>query len=592
MWIVFAGTLAVAALVSQRRLEGRQMQMGGPERYESLSFRFPQDWQKSPAPNVIARAVEPSGIGRAAARVISVRLVKLQRNMSTEEFLVRSGLPTTLERATFDDLAAGQTKPRQIMMGGHPGMLTGGMTITQKNTTEGIVDLPVRAYFAATVLPTRVGILVTLESQGPRQVDDVDILTQVATSMELTDRQAAPQPTVVGSILLPDGLRVTVPDGYVPIPETDPNRTIRTLRSQSATAATLIDLIQCEVTGADNEADRIGLAELHYAAFHNGKLVESPATASGAQVWAIHPSDQVRGNYPVRAYLAVAPSGSALLAIFRGNNENAFNGAWETIAKSLSFPQPADRGGLIASGERNVTAMREAGLVNVITPAVRWSLWLQEDAMIGWSVESVSMNTADAWTGTKRYAFRDGPLVGRFIDSWKDNATMTSYTRTTMRDNENDDDETAVQKQFIRMMSSGKIQTETTLTSSLHTSFERVIPKNFIPGPWLALAMGKLKHEPMIVRTDCFPGFEPAQKGGLMTLLIEPSEEFPRPAEDGSGPLRCLTVKVNGSGEISRWYFTADNSLYRADFINGIHRKPSDEKYINYVFGDDTSMRP
>lgn len=598
MWFVLAGTLGLAALYANRQSPGVRMPLGEARSFESLTFRLPAGWDKTSDPKddptVIARATEPGG--GLDKRTVSVRVVRLSKMMSPIEFLARNGLPTDLAPADYQDLIdPNRQNARSVMMAGQPGVITGGTAAVRGTAPDGEqIDVPHRTYFAVAVLPSRVAILLTLEGVGPAETDDVDILAHLATSMELKDNGGGTggHGITSSSVQLPGGLIVPVPSGFGVVKDEDPNRTMRTLASLNTNAATIVDLIQCNMTGADTDVDRVGMAELHEWAFHGGSLVALPGGNNGMQQWEIRPATEILTPYLLRGYLTVDRSGNALLAIFRGDARRnvSFNEPWQAIASGLVFDKPADLAPLIKNGERAVAKMREVGLEKLVGTGERWWLWFRDgqDPLMGWSMDSVS-TTGGNWTGVKRSVWRDNRTPRRFRDRWEDDAAMRSYSRNSNREPMAGD--TVVQSQYARI-NGKKLAIDSTAARNLRTQDARVTPTNFIPGPWLALALGQLGDEPIVVRTDCFPGFEPALKGGLMTLLIEPSDEFQRPAEDGSGPMRCLTVKVNGSGEISRWYFTPDKQVAQVDFIGGLHRKPSDEKYINYTFGDDVGLRP
>jgi hypothetical protein len=114
----------------------------------------------------------------------------------------------------------------------------------------------------------------------------------------------------------------------------------------------------------------------------------------------------------------------------------------------------------------------------------------------------------------------------------------------------------------------------------------------FVPGGWLSLLIGELTRQPMILRTESFVGHEGAAPPEPLTLIVmHNAEATTRSAVDGT-PLRCVTVQVNGSGEVSRWFFREDGRTERIEFAAGLRRLPSDPKTVKFTFEDDQGMLP
>jgi hypothetical protein len=91
----------------------------------------------------------------------------------------------------------------------------------------------------------------------------------------------------------------------------------------------------------------------------------------------------------------------------------------------------------------------------------------------------------------------------------------------------------------------------------------------------------------MILVSDAFLGRDPIGAPRPMLLLVQPVTEQPAPAEPDGTPLRCLSIRVNGSGEASRWYLRANGDVHHVTFARGIQRTPSDDKTVWFTFGTD-----
>ena len=76
----------------------------------------------------------------------------------------------------------------------------------------------------------------------------------------------------------------------------------------------------------------------------------------------------------------------------------------------------------------------------------------------------------------------------------------------------------------------------------------------------------------MIVRSESFLGYEEHASRDLLTVIIEPEADPARTSEGAAAKRRCVTVQVNGSGQLSRWYFQADGTLENIDLADGLRR--------------------
>jgi hypothetical protein len=98
----------------------------------------------------------------------------------------------------------------------------------------------------------------------------------------------------------------------------------------------------------------------------------------------------------------------------------------------------------------------------------------------------------------------------------------------------------------------------------------------------------------VLLRTDAVPGYEDVAPAGLLSVIVELTEDdaFVRPAEDGSGPMRCLSVRVNGTGDVMRWYFAKDGQPQAIDLSRGRHRQPAKYEEVDVAFGNDARLQP
>jgi hypothetical protein len=117
-------------------------------------------------------------------------------------------------------------------------------------------------------------------------------------------------------------------------------------------------------------------------------------------------------------------------------------------------------------------------------------------------------------------------------------------------------------------------------------------PPQFVPGALLPMLLNKLGDKPMLIRTDSFPGFETVGAPEPLMLRIQPGASTSEKTHDETTLMRCLTVEVNGSGQISRWYFGGDGELDRVELPGGVQGVPSNEERLKFDFGKDGQMAP
>ena len=56
--------------------------------------------------------------------------------------------------------------------------------------------------------------------------------------------------------------------------------------------------------------------------------------------------------------------------------------------------------------------------------------------------------------------------------------------------------------------------------------------------------------------------------------------------------MRCVSAQVNGSGQLSRWFFRQSGELECVEFPGGVQRVPADQNTIGFDFGKGGPMAP
>jgi hypothetical protein len=106
----------------------------------------------------------------------------------------------------------------------------------------------------------------------------------------------------------------------------------------------------------------------------------------------------------------------------------------------------------------------------------------------------------------------------------------------------------------------------------------RVPPNQWVPGCWLPLLLGQLADKPMILRTESFVGCDGAPLPGLLTLLVSRGSGGPVKPDEMGEPMDCVVVNVNGTGQLSRWYYSKDGTLRYIDFADGLRARQASRR--------------
>ncbi len=93
----------------------------------------------------------------------------------------------------------------------------------------------------------------------------------------------------------------------------------------------------------------------------------------------------------------------------------------------------------------------------------------------------------------------------------------------------------------------------------------------YIPGGLLPLVIGNLPFESMVLQTESIFGPHNSASPALLTLLLEPAFDAPRYEAGEDEPMRCWTVRINGSSAASRWYIDSQGRLQSISFGGGIN---------------------
>ncbi|HYE21680.1 MAG TPA: hypothetical protein VEA69_24755 [Tepidisphaeraceae bacterium] len=107
------------------------------------------------------------------------------------------------------------------------------------------------------------------------------------------------------------------------------------------------------------------------------------------------------------------------------------------------------------------------------------------------------------------------------------------------------------------------------------------VPPQFVPGAVLPLVIRELAERPCLVKTESFVGPQPVAGPGLLTVFVTRLTDAPLRRDERGVTMDCVTVSVNGTGVVSRWYYGLDDegriALRFIDFagdLKGVTRAP------------------
>jgi len=161
----------------------------------------------------------------------------------------------------------------------------------------------------------------------------------------------------------------------------------------------------------------------------------------------------------------------------------------------------------------------------------------------------------------------------RFEQTWSAAADLSTYQVTTSREVTRGTSARSRTRFEQRVnVDRGRM----TIAVDVGTSLPDVAaPPQYVPGAIVPLVMRELAERPALIRTESFTGIETVAPGGLLTLFVTRLADAPQRLDDAGEPMECVTVGVNGTGVVSRWYYTAGDEpgsreLRFIDFAGGL----------------------
>ena len=605
LWGVLAATVALAALLDNKQAWLRSAELTRPITSGTMTFRLPASWKVSETSGAtVALATEPPGASNAPGRMISIVRIATGRDMRPLEFLDWARLIDYAQQAAIDNPPGGSDEPQPTICGwpaeryqftsassNGPGMGAGLQDDTEPRTVV-----------TCCVLPGGDAVAVQMDLFTEPTPEDYDLINGVAGSIAIKGVPAAPAGG--GVVNLPNGVSVSISPMGTIIPQTDARLSGRDVRLvQPSGLEMLVEIVPFTMFSdqpANMAADALATHDLSWS----GAVATAQAVAPRRQ-WKISPTVQASARVAQQAYAAVDASGRGLIAIFHAdivtNRSLGFDRAWADLSRGIVFGQSSDDyPAMLVAGTAAAQTLSSAPTSAQAVPDGTWWQWSRGDdagtmSPIGWTefdrTQQVLMQTRRVlWTGqVARWStqYVRAPDTGTAIGDATEFALADAPDAAT-------DPAPVFQPLAIQSATLENSGATLALNSGLDRKIKYNIrvqsPPQFVPGPALPVALGRIANDanlsgPVVLRTDWPAGWERAPAvWNAMSLFVRPvTGQTP-------GALRAVDVEINGSGEISRWYFHSDGTFDHADLPGGVDVRPGDPNQIKGEFAHDPRM--
>jgi hypothetical protein len=570
--LVFAAAVGLAALVTRHVRMSMRVELGEQKTIGRLVVRLPLKWLSSPVTLEKGEGVE---VEEPPSETAPVRRLRIMRQKSDGfapplEHLFRSG---QIKADTLKGLAEGREgySISNLSIGGWPGQ----MLTMMSSPRAGVVHKDV---LACAMMPGSQALVIALEGLGPLDASDKELVRQMSENVSLA--MQAPPPDAGGTVELSDQITVAAPSRYLVVPHGDVNELQRHLifDGSRGSAWLAIDLVSCVFFADDGDETFLTMLAARDPEWRSGAAVKrlGARTLMSERVdSSSHPA-----QFASRAYLTANGDSRALLVVIRAGNQDqrAMESAWQTIASSLKFAGTKDLSSLLVNGAQGAREL-SAGLLDELDEDPRsedWSMWDDSEnadkelwSQVKWQLTRKA-GESDMIAGS-RTSKPTNPYANdtAYEQQWSAAAgDLSKYQVTTYREVRRAGNQLPRQTIEQRVsLNDGRI----TMSSQLRPEpVELAAPAQYVPGALLPLVVRQLAERPSLIRTESFVGAQTLAPPALLTLFVTRLTDSPVRLDEKGEPMDCVSVSVNGTGVVSRWYYGSDDALKFIDFAGNM----------------------
>jgi hypothetical protein len=431
------------------------------------------------------------------------------------------------------------------------------------------------------MLPSREAVTIHLERNDTFQPFDQDLVAQVLAGVTIS----TPSVTHGGTVQMRGGARVDPPADFAIYPQTDPLRTDRFMVRQTAQGGWIsADCVPMLMGNLPASSLRGALMQLDPMDVHDpiplGNWLAADVSQLDKNHWRIDPHDDAAGDLlHRRAYVIAGDSGQGMLILLEAQNpagDADLDQAYADLQDKIQTGSGATADSLLAAGASALSATA----VNPPPAAAGAHWWL-------WSRQGIAEGTTHTYldpTGQlplRETIHRDWQgLIYHIGQRWGLGQTPAGiWAQTTRYDDE--DQATFVTETRVtdRIMTTVRFNgQETPVMVPLSPS---MVSGARLPD-WLPGVAGSAA--PVSIWADRFPGAESEPLPSPMLLILRPL----RPSGNGRG----VEVEINGTGQLSRWYFAADGGFQQADFCGDANLRPATQAEIESATQSDPRLTP
>ncbi|MDP9174727.1 MAG: hypothetical protein M3O30_12790 [Planctomycetota bacterium] len=572
MWIALGATLGLAGYLDHRIRSALYVSLGNPIVDGPITVQLPVGWKLSnrlgEGGASIHVAVEPNSL---SSRTLTVIRHRVSRLMSPVEYMHLSGLLVGVQQ---------ETPPDPFMIDGWPGQLVGWLT------PQIFAGKPSQIEVAAcgVVLPDRDVVIIRFQRQGMLDSSDTRLLRQISQSVHVSGMDPVPD----SSCSWPDGTTVSAPANFVVYPKQDLLRNDRMMVSESPEGDWVSARFVPLLLSADQTPSSLRQMIAADAQLDSRDTLDSQQWLSAEVIadgtdnrWRIEPQEVANVLLRRRAYVVSGPGSRAMLVILTvvySRNDDTLDQTWNQFVDRIHFGDKAELRGQLRGGAEVATSQMPK-----LPRGDQWWIWSRDGAPIGW---------------THRLADPDANKVGQEMEirNWEGSYTHVaqawgwgSKTTAPWAQVERDDAEPDRMGRFAATFLERTRKTDDVITlldmAPIVPSPSGTFPGSapFVLGGAFPQQLAVLPNQPAAFWTDRFPGVQ-------TELLTSPVLLLARPAESDNKELRCIEVEINGTGQLSRWYFAAAGVFDHADLANGLTLQPAAQDEVESTFASEPRL--